>query len=367
MAVSSLARRGIADIAIFGHGKPIEEMQVEMGLPEIIQLDCNENPLGPSPKAVEAMAAEMAKGHIYPEAGCTLLRRKLAQRFGISEDEVILGNGADNILTMIAQAFINEGDEAVMAYPTFGVYENVVKIMGGRVVRVPLQDFTHDLAAILGAITPRTKLVFVCNPNNPTGTVVTPAAAADFLARVPAHCLVVWDEAYGEFLSPEYAMDFKSYIRQGRNLLVIRTFSKIYGLAGTRVGYAFGAKDIIDTLAQVVEPFAVNRLAQAGALAALDDEEFLLRTKEINAAGKEFFYRRFTELGLKHVPSQTNFVLVDLGMDALAAKEKMLARGIMIRPGGGWGLPTWARVTVGTAEQNKKFIAALAEIRQAGK
>ena len=306
MSISKLARKGIADIAIFGHGKPIEEVQAELGLAQIIQLACNENPLGPSPMACQAMAAEMMKGHIYPEAGCTLLRRKLASRFGISDDRVIVGNGADNILTLIAQAFIDEGDEAVMAFPTFAVYENVVRIMGGEVIRVPLIDFTHDLPGMLTAVTPKTKLIFVCNPNNPTGTVVAQKAAADFLDQVPDHCLVIWDEAYGEFLAPENEIDLVSHICRNRNILVVRTFSKIYGMAGERVGYAFGPKPLIDTLAQVVEPFAVNRLAQAGALAALDDTEFLAKTKMVNETGKGVFLSAICGIGpaLSALPNQ---------------------------------------------------------------
>lgn len=360
--LSILIRKGIDQIIEYIPGKPIEDVQAELGLKEIIKLASNENPLGPSPLVTHAMMKEMELAHCYPEGPSTLLRKKIAKNNGINENMVIFGNGADNILTIIAQAFINEGDLGVTAFPTFSVYDSVVRIMGGSTVSVPLKNYTHDLKSMLQAVSSNTKLIFLCNPNNPTGTMVTKTEIEDFLQAVPSHCVVVLDEAYIDYADPDQRIDHKSFINRGYNLLVVRTFSKAYALAGMRIGYAMGPAELIKILRKVAEPFPVNRAAQAGALAALKDSAYLEQVLAVNREGREYLYREFEALGLSFVPSQANFVLVDLGMNSKEAFERLLRKGIIIRPGGIWNLPNHARVTIGTMEQNRKFIEALKKV-----
>ncbi|ATW27490.1 histidinol-phosphate transaminase [Candidatus Formimonas warabiya] len=360
----ALARRGIDGLAAYVPGKPVEEAIREYGLKEMIRLASNENPLGTSPKALEAMKQALDDAYLYPEGSSTELRRKVAATFGIEADMVIFGNGADNILLMIAQAFIDEDDEVIVGDPTFSVYETVTRIMGGRVVKVPLRDFTYDLSAIVRKITPQTKLIFVCNPNNPTGSLVTEKEVAQFMDQVPAHCVVVFDEAYAEFVQERNYPQTIRYIHHQKNVLMVRTLSKIFGLAGVRIGYALGPQKLINVLCKVAEPFPVNRVAQAGGLAALDDGEFVKRVLEVNEEGKHYLYEQFSQLGMSYVPSHTNFVFVHLGMDGKLAFQKLWEKGIVIRPGDIWNLPEFSRITIGTAEQNEKLVKALAMIKK---
>lgn len=359
---TKLARRGIDELIAYVPGKPMEEVQKEYGLTEIIKLASNENPLGTSPKALEAMQQALSGTNLYPEGSSRKLRQKVADKFGIHESMVIFSNGADNILLLIAQGFINEGDEVIIGDPTFSVYETATKIMGGHIVKVPLKNLTYDLAAIAEKITDKTKLIFVCNPNNPTGTLVTEEQVARLMEKVPEHCAVVFDEAYAEFVGDKDYPQTIQYVHGQRNVLIVRTLSKIFGLAGVRVGYAMGPEHMIEVLRKVTEPFPVNRLAQAGGLAALDDQEFLHKVLEVTAQGKQYLYQEFSKLGLSYAPSHTNFIFVDLGMDSQVVFKKLLEQGIIIRPGNIWDLPTYARITVGTMEQNEKFIKALTEV-----
>jgi len=358
-----LARQGIAELEIFQSGKSFAELKKEHGVTEIIRLSANENPLGTSPKAAAAMKEAVDQVYLYPDSKSGELRQKVAAMFGITEDMIVFGNGADNILLMIAQAFLNPGDEAVIADPTFGVYETVIQMMGGQVVKVPLREMTHDLEAMAARITPRTKLVIVCNPNNPTGTIVSREQVAAFLDRVPDHCIVVFDEAYAEFVTDPAYPNTVDYLAGDRNVLVIRTFSKVFGLAGSRVGYAMGPQHLVDILWRAAEPFPVNRLAQAGALAALDDQDFLRRTVAVSEEGKAYLYDAYGKLGMTCVPSATNFIFVDLAMDSRQAAQQLLAEGIIISSGYNWDLPTSARITIGTRAQNEKLIAALGRIK----
>ncbi|ATW27821.1 histidinol-phosphate transaminase [Candidatus Formimonas warabiya] len=354
-----LARNGINDLNEYTPGKPIEEVQREYGLDEIIKMASNENPFGPSPKAIEAMTKAINDVNLYPESSSLMLRQKIAGNFGIHEDMVTLANGADNILGLIAQATVNEGDEIVMGDPTFAAYDTRTRIMGGIPVKVPLKNFTYDLPAVAKKITSKTKLVFVCNPNNPTGTIVTREEVEDFMNSVPQECIVVFDEAYAEFVHPNIYPQTIKYIQDQRNVIMVRTFSKLFGLAGLRVGYAVGPKHLISMLRKVVEPFPVNRLAQSGALAAFDDHAFLNRVLTENEKGKEFLYQQFSKMKMAYCPSHTNFIFVDLGMDGQFVFEKLLEQGIIIRPGGLWNYPQFARITIGTSDQNEKLIEAL--------
>jgi histidinol-phosphate aminotransferase len=362
LKIERLARKKILKMTPYVAGKSIEEVQQEFGDKPWIKLASNENLMGPSPNAVEAIGKEMSTIYLYPEGPCTILRQALAQKFQLSERKVVISNGADNLILMIANGFINEGDEVVMADPTFPVYTNVTQIMGGKVVKVRLKDFTHDLDGMLKKINRKTKLVFICNPNNPTGTIVFQDALNRFLKHLPGRVIVVLDEAYGDFAEDPFYPNGLDYIKDGRQMIVLRTFSKVYGLAGLRIGYALGREDLVDCLYQVRDPFPVNRLAQVGAVAALNDEEHVLRSVQMVYEGKRFLYKELDKMGLIYVPSQANFILIDFERDSGKIFQALLREGIIIRPGKTWGFPTCARVTIGKMEDNQRFIKALQKI-----
>lgn len=357
-----LARAGLQDLEPYIPGKPIEEVQQAFGLQEVIKMASNENPWGTSPMALDAMGEEMAKLSHYPEGTCRELRQSLAQSLGVGADMITVSNGADNILMMIAQAFVEVGEEVVMAKPTFPVYRTVTLIMGGVPVEVPLRDFTHDLEAMASAVGPKTKAVFICNPNNPTGTMVNHHEVERFLTQLPHGVLLIMDEVYGDFAASDEFPDTLASIKGERAVLSVRSFSKLYGLAGLRVGYAVGPFELIEALNRVREPFPVNRLAQAAALAALDDEGFRRHVITGTEQGRAYLTDSLHRMGLRCLPSHTNFLFVDLGTDAQAVFEALLRRGIIFRPGGIWGTPTWCRITVGAPEQNEKLIHALGEV-----
>lgn len=359
--IQKFLRKGIQDLKPYVPGKPIEEVQEELGISEIAKMASNENPLGPSPKALAAVEKELKKVNLYPEGPCTLLRKEMAKRLAINKDMITFSNGADNCIVLVGNAFIDEGDEIIMADPTFFVYETITKIMGGQPVYVKLKNQVHDLNAMLDKVNERTKLVFVCNPNNPTGTIVKKDELDHFISRLPDHTILVLDEAYFEFAQDEQYPDGLDYIREGYNVISLRTFSKLYGIAGLRIGYALGCKEFIAALNRVREAFPVSRPAQAGALGALEDDEFRSKVLGNNEKGKLFLYEEFEKLGLPYAPSYTNYVFVDLKMDSQQVFQDLLKKGIIIRPGHLWNCPTFARVTIGTMEQNKKFIYALLE------
>ena len=362
MKAEKLTRKGILRIASYIPGKAIEEVQKEFGAKRWIKLASNENLLGPSPKAVAAIRKELPNIYLYPEGPCTLLRKALAEKFGISEKEVVISNGADNLILMIANAFVNEGDEVMMADPTFSVYTNVTQMMGGKPIKVRLKDFTHDLDAMLKRVSRKTKLIFVCNPNNPTGTTVSLEAFNRFLSRVPERVIVVLDEAYGDFAEEAFYPNGLDYIKERRQVIVLRTFSKIYGLAGLRIGFALGREDFVDCLYQVRDPFPVHRLAQVAAVAALNDEDHAVRSIQLVYEGKRFLYNELDRMGLSYVPSQANFILIDFERDSEKVFQDFLREGIIIRPGKVWGYSTFARVTIGRVEDNRRFIRALKKI-----
>jgi len=357
-----LTRKGILRIASYVPGKAIEEVQKEFGAKRWIKLASNENLLGPSPKAIAAIRRELPNIYLYPEGPCTLLRKALAEKFGISKKEVVISNGADNLILMIANAFVNEGDEVMMADPTFSVYTNVTQIMGGRPVKVKLKDFAHDLDAMLKRVSRKTKLIFVCNPNNPTGTTVSLEAFNRFLSKVPERVIIVLDEAYGDFAEEAFYPNGLDYIKERRQVIVLRTFSKVYGLAGLRIGFALGREDFVDCLYQVRDPFPVHRLAQVAAVAALNDEDHAVRSIQLVYEGKRFLYKELDRMGFSYVPSQANFILIDFEKDSEKVFQDFLREGIIIRPGKVWGYPTFARVTIGRMEDNRRFIRALKKI-----
>jgi histidinol-phosphate aminotransferase len=362
LKIERLARKGILKLVPYIPGKSIEEVERELGRKRWVKLASNENVLGPSPKAVAAIRRELCNLHMYPEGPCPDLRKALAQRFSVSEENVVVSNGADNLLVLIASAFINEGEEAVMATPSFSVYPTVTRIMGGKPVEVELKDFTHDLPSMLKKVNRKTKLVFVCNPNNPTGTIVGRKELESFLARLPGHVILILDQAYWDFSdSPEYPGGI-DYVQEGRPIILLRTFSKVYGLAGLRIGYGIGRSDLIECLYRVREPFPVHRLGQAGAVAALKDRAHEEKSIRMVIEGRHYLYRELDKAGLFYVPSQANFIFMDLGKDSKEALQDLLREGVIIRPGFIWGYPTFARVTVGRLEDNKRLIKALKKV-----
>ena len=359
MSIWNYANPQLRDLVAYEPGKPIEDVARELGLDpsEIIKLASNENPLGPSPKALEAMRAALEKSHIYPDGGAFYLREALAKKFDLQRANVILGNGSSEVIEFVGHAFLQPSDEIVVSRHAFVIYKVMAQLFGATTLEVDDPHFTHDLDAMAAAITPRTKAIFVANPNNPTGTLVSQAEIDRFVARVPENVVIVFDEAYQEFL--EEPSDTLKFIREGRkNFLVTRTFSKIQGLASLRIGYGFGSPELIEVLQKTREPFNANGIAQAGALAGLLDEDHQRATREANQEGRDYLQRCFASLGLKYVPSYGNFVLVKVG-NGKALFEALQARGVIIRDMNAYGLPEWVRVTVGTMEQNTRFIREL--------
>lgn len=358
-----LIRHGIADIKPYIPGKPIEEVKRELGLEDVVKLASNENPLGPSPLAVEAIKAALQEVHLYPDAECSVLREAVAASLNISSDQLIFGNGGEELITLMGKAFINEGDPCVVSRDVYDAYESVIRIMGGRICYSDLVDYRVDLEDMLQKTDEKTKIVFICNPMNPTGTIVTRKGLEHFLEQIPPRTLVVLDEAYSHFVSDPGYPDGIDYVRQEENVIVLRTFSKIYGLGGLRVGYGVGHPELIQYLRQVKEPFNVNLLAQVGALAALRDDAHVHRTLDLIRTEKAFLYEELSGLGIRFIPSEANFIFIDVGMNAKSLFQQMLQRGIIIRPGDIWNLPNFIRLTIGTREQNLRFIKALKDIR----
>jgi len=347
-------------IKLYVPGKPIEEVKREFGLTDVIKLASNENPLGASPKVLAALHTALDEINYYPDAQSYYLREALSRRLGLPADQIALGNGADGLIREVCVAYLEEGDEVIVSRSSFPVYDVSTQVMGGRLIKTELKSNGLDLAAMAAAITPRTKVIFVCNPNNPTGTIVTAPEVEQFMARVPGQVLVIFDEAYYEFADSSEYPDSLRYVREGRkNVVVMRTFSKGYGIAGIRLGYALACPEVMTALLTVRESFPVNRLAQAAGLAALEDDEFLRRTVEMNHAGRLYLYREFERLGLSFTRSHTNFVLVRVGPQAGKLFQALLRQGVIVRPCTGYDLPEYVRITVGTSEQNARLIRAL--------
>ena len=355
----------LRDLVAYEPGKPVEDLARELGLApgEIIKLASNENPLGPSPAARKAMIDTIDRAHFYPDGGGYYLREAVAEQLGLSMANVILGNGSNEIIEFLGHAYLQPGDEVVVAKHSFAVYRLMAQLFGAKVVDVPDPDFIADLDGMLGAITPRTKEVFIANPNNPTGTMVFQEDIDRFMERVPEHVMVVFDEAYYEFL--DEPPDVLQYVRAGRNVVVLRTFSKIQGLANLRIGYGLAAAEITEVLQKARQPFNANGIAQAGALAGLSDQAHMDETRRVTREGRNFFQAQFLEMNLEFVPSHANFVLVRVG-DGKKVFEALLRRGLIVRAMGSYGLPEWIRVSVGTMPQNKAFIAALRQLDAEG-
>lgn len=359
-----IANPWVHNLGTYEPGRPIEEVAREMGfedIDEIVKIASNENALGPSPLAVKAMLRAAPKMHLYPDGGAFYLRRALAKKLGVHMDEILVGNGSNEIIELMGHVFLQPGANIVMANGAFVIYKLIAATLQASTIAVPMKDFTHDLDAMLAAITPETRIVFVSNPNNPTGTMVDGAAIDRFMRKVPKHVVVALDEAYIELLPPERQPDTLKYVREGHHVVVLRTFSKTYGLAGLRVGYAVAPKHGIEMLHRVRQPFNVNAMAQAAALAALDDDEYVARTRKMVQDGLEQLTSAFEKMGLEYVPSVANFILVKVGRGR-EVFEALQRRKVIVRPMDGYGLPDYVRASVGVAKENQHFIRELQHV-----
>ncbi len=343
---------------VYEPGRPIEDVARELGLDPagIIKLASNENPLGASPAALEAMKRALEHCELYPDGGCVTLRAALAKRYGLAAEQFVVGNGSNEILELVAHVFLRPGDEAVMGAPAFVVYKLVTLLVGATPVEVPLVDHVHDLAAMEAAITERTRVVFLACPNNPTGTLNPAAEVRAWIARLPQRVVVVLDEAYAEYLEEE--PEWSDLLDGGRPLIVLRTFSKIYGLAGLRIGYAMTGVEMAALLQRVRQPFNVNAVAQAGAIAALEDTAWVQHCRTSNAEGLQVLREGLAKLGLEVVPSRANFLLVKVG-EGQRCFAALQQEGVVVRPVSNYGLPEWVRVTVGTPVQNERLLREL--------
>ncbi len=349
----------VSDIEPYVPGKPIEELERELGIEGSVKLASNENPLGPSKNAIKALDMKVLGAlNRYPDGGAYYLTRSLADRMNVKEDEIILGNGSNELIDIAVKTFMRPGDEAVMAWPSFVVYPMSVQAQGCSAVKLPLVDFRHDLAVMAEAIKEKTRIVFIANPNNPTGTINTREEFDRFMGRVPDGVLVVVDEAYFEYVSNTDYADSMKYLRAGRDILILRTFSKIYGLAGLRIGYGITRADIAAEMNKIREPFNTNSLAQAAALAALSDEEHVKLSIAANEEGKRYLYRELESLGVRYVPTEANFVFMFPGLPAPEVYGSLLKRGVIVRPMGEESI----RVTIGLPEENRRFIEGMKEI-----
>lgn len=352
----------IATLAAYPPGKPLEELERELGITDSIKLASNENPLGPSPLAIRALTDHIGRLHRYPDANVYYLRQRLSRHLGVLPEQLICGNGSDEILEFIMRAFLRPGEEVISAAPSFLMYGLLTQGAGGVFRPVPLKDFRLDLAAMAQAVTSRTRIIIVNNPNNPTGTVVHRAEWEDFLAALPTQVIVVVDEAYIDFVDDPEVPTGLEYLREDRPLIGLRTFSKAYGLAGLRIGYGYGPSRLIVYLDRLRSPFNVNSLAQAAAVAALDDSEFLARTRQLVKAGLAYFYEEFDRLGIRYLPSQANFLLIHLGRDSREVYEQMLRLGVIIRAMTSYQLPEFIRINAGLPEENRRFMQAFKKV-----
>jgi histidinol-phosphate aminotransferase len=360
MALPFQLNPNLDSIPVYQPGRPIEEVAREQGIPakDIIKLASNENPLGPSPAAIAAIQQAIQNLHLYPDGNAFYLKSKLAERLGVEHSNLILGNGSNEIIEFIGHALIGPGVDVIVSQYCFAVYPIVTKLFGGNLITVPARHFGHDLGAMLDAVTPNTRVMFVANPNNPTGTLAPRGDVVRLINQLPSSVLLVMDEAYLDYL--EDPIDLLPLVRLGfkPNLILMRTFSKIYGLAGLRLGYGIGHPEFIAALEKIRQPFNINSVIQAGATAALYDTEHLRRTRQNNAQGLNFFIREFRQMNLEYVPSAANFVLAKVG-DGQRVFEELQKRGVIVRQMAGYGLPQWIRISMGTNAENSRCMAAL--------
>jgi len=358
MTLAQYANRFVCDLVAYEPGKPISETARELGLDpaQIVKVASNENPLGPSPLAKAAMREALEEAHIYPDGGGYRLRTAIAESLGLGRENVVLGNGSNEIIELLCHTFLNRQTELIAAEHAFVVYKLMATLFGAKYVEVADPEFIHDLDAMAAAVTADTRLVFIANPNNPTGTMVDQAAIDRFMDRLPPHAIAVFDEAYIEF--PTAPPDTLRYVREGRNVCVLRTFSKLHGLAGLRVGYGLAPAHLADLLQKARQPFNVNAIAQAGALAALGDTDHIANTLRTNCAGMAFYQDACASRGLEYVTSHANFLLIKTG-DGDCVFREMLKQGVIVRAMSGYKLPEWIRISIGTAAQNNRCLEVL--------
>jgi histidinol-phosphate aminotransferase len=358
-----LVKQSVTKLRPYVPGKPIDEVKRELGLPDdftIYKLASNENVLGPSPKAVEAMARVASEVWLYPDDTCFDLKNELAKFWDVTPEHLIIGNGSDEIIHFLALSLLDAGDEVIFADPSFVQYKAAAMLADCAYHAVPLtEDYRHDLRAMRAQVNQNTKLIFIANPNNPTGTTVTRQELEELLDGLPPRVVVVLDQAYYEYVEDENSPNGLDYVRDGHNVVVLHTFSKAYALAGLRVGYGLARPELIGYLQQVRGPFNVNMLAQAAAIASLHDATQVPNAQELNSSGKAQLYAAFEDMGLNYVPTEANFVLVDCGRDTKALINDLLRHGVIVRTFAPHALPTWIRVTIGTREMNERFISAL--------
>ncbi len=358
--MKNLANRHIEKITPYQPGKPIEEVKRELRLKEVIKLASNENFLGPSPKALLAIRQMLKSVNRYPDGGCFYLKKKLAKKLSLTPKNIILGNGSDEVIDLIVKAFAKKGEYALTSKCTFLEYKITAQIHAMKVGEIPLKDFTYDLKAIRKAITKKVKLIFIANPNNPTGTYLTDKEIKSFLRTLPKDVIVVFDEAYKEYVGVK---DFPNTIKHlNKNIVILRTFAKAYGLAGLRIGYALARPELIDAMNKVRQPFNVSKIAQAAALAALGDSKYIKKNKRLTDKGRQYLCGAFLRLGLNFIPSVCNFVLVDVNCNGSKVFGRLLKKGVIVRPMQIYGLKNFIRVTVGSMGENRKFIKALKEV-----
>lgn len=352
----------ILSITPYAPGKPLEELEREYGISDSVKLASNENPLGPSPKAVAAMAQALKNLHRYPDGSGHYLVRKLAEKFKVSPNNIILGNGSDEILSMLTQVFLEPGNEAIMPSPSFLMYDIVVRCAGAEPICVPLDALSIDLVAIREQVTDNTRMIFLTNPNNPTGTIITDADFRRFMADIPSQTMVVLDEAYIEFARDANRLNSLAYFREDRSLVILRTFSKAYGLAGLRIGYGIMPGEIAEVINRIRMPFNVNTLAQVGALGALEDRGFIEQSVRLVHEELDYMSRALADLGVGYYPTQANFFLIDVGKNADDLFDQMLRRGVIVRSMVSYGYPEYIRVNVGLHEENVRCLSALKEV-----
>lgn len=357
-------RSEMATLKKYVPGKPVEEVAREYGITDIVKLASNENPLGPSPKAIAAIQAAACDVHIYPDGSATALTEKLAKKLGINPNQIMFGNGGEEIIKMLAYAMIDKEDEVIFAWPSFSLYDIATSVMGGKSVVFNMGvDFKHDFDAFIGAVNEKTKMIYVCNPNNPTGNIMTIAELDHLVANIPDHVVLVLDEAYFEFaqVNPDYPNGL-DILAKRPNTVIIRTFSKVAGLAGLRVGYMISNEQLVAEMTKVRNVFNLNRIAQVAGIAALDDDDHIKKTVELNYISIGMMEAFFDEIGLDYTPSNANFVWVNTGFDSRIVNEELLKRGVIIRPGFLWGSDEHIRVSTGTFEQTQRFIDAFEDV-----
>lgn len=357
-----IARKCIFNLSPYIPGKPIEEVKRELGIDDIVKLASNENPLGPSPRALEAMRAALENIGQYPEGSCYELRHALARHMQVEPDMLFFGAGADEIIHYLGVALLESGDEVIQAHPSFVQYRAAATLMDCKTHMVPLKDWAHDLEAMLDRVNERTKMFFITNPNNPTGTVVTADAVENVMNSLPERCLLVLDEAYYEYVDDLGYTRSIDWVKQGRGVITLRTFSKVYAMAGLRIGYGVAPSWLIDILERVRAPFNVNSVAQVGAIESLADPDQVTRSREQNHRAKQYLYAELDRMGVPYTPTQANFLWIDVQRDCGEVFTELLKRGVIVRTGDVFGSPTHIRVTTGTDEQNQRFVATLREV-----